>query len=187
MNAFVSSYPDPKSIQPGAVNMRFEAQSPQDKAFSKPQQPKYGVPLGGGSRAAAVRMNIKNPEHTRYSKTPDSPLARSKPIEKPNDEKNKDKDSIGKTIETVASNSNDDSAPRSNQRSLLANYYQNNMKKHWKRYNEKDYFCRLYREHFYQMFQEMKAHKNLRPVDQNLLARKSVYLPKRESHKGTFF
>lgn len=66
-------------------------------------------------------------------------------------------------------------------------YYANNLKKHWKRYNEKDYFCRLYREHFYQIFQEMKACKAVRPVDQIILNRKSVTLSKRESHKGIFF
>jgi len=163
-----------------SMNTRFEAQSPQEKNFSKPQHPKYGVPLGGGSRAAAARVNIRNPENTRHSKTPDSPLARNKQPEKLPEKK--EKETV--TVETMTTNGNDESAPRSNnQRSQLANYYQNNMKKHWKRYNEKDYFCRLYREHFYQMFQEMKAHKNLRPADQNMLARKAVYLPKRESHK----
>ncbi len=172
----MSQYPDPKLAQ-SAINPRFEAQSPQEKTFSKPQHPKYGgVPLGGGSRAAATRMNLKNPENPhRHSKTPDSPLARNKQNDGKIGEKPKE------TMETLNS---EDSAPRSNPRLLLANYYQNNMKKHWKRYNEKDYFCRLYREHFYQMFQEMKAGKSLRPVDQNVLARKSVYLPKRESHKG---
>jgi len=84
-------------------------------------------------------------------------------------------------------NNDSDQVDTANLKQIRSAYYANKLKKHWKRYNDKDYFCKLYREHFYQIFQEMKACKAVRPVDQTILNKKSVSLPKRETHKGSPF
>ena len=63
-------------------------------------------------------------------------------------------------------------------------YYISNLRKFWKHYDEGNPFCRIYRDHFYQMFKEMRACKNIKNIDPSILARKRVYLSKRESHKG---
>ncbi len=52
---------------------------------------------------------------------------------------------------------------------------------------ENDYFAKIYREHFLQGYQAINFCKYLKPVDPAELAKKKVYLPKRESHKGKIF
>ena len=63
-------------------------------------------------------------------------------------------------------------------------YYMTNLKKYHREYNESDYFCQIYREHFIQSFQAMVFCKYLKPIDQKVLASKKMILPKRETHKG---
>ena len=81
-------------------------------------------------------------------------------------------------------------ASRSNSSGLSAlktqipTYYMSGLEKHHKVEDRNDYFCKLYREHFIQSVQGMQFCRNLRPVDQNELTKKKVYLTKRESHKG---
>ena len=66
----------------------------------------------------------------------------------------------------------------------IPTYYMSGLEKHHKVEDMNDYFCKLYREHFIQSVQGMQFCRNLRPVDQNELTKKKVYLKKRESHKG---
>lgn len=69
-------------------------------------------------------------------------------------------------------------------RQAPSQYYISNLRKFWKHYDEYNPFCRIYRDHFYQMFKEMKACKTIKTIDPAILSRKRVYLPKRETHKG---
>lgn len=63
-------------------------------------------------------------------------------------------------------------------------YYMTSLEKHHKKWNEMDYFCQIYKEHFIQSFQALTFCKYLKPVDQRIIAQKKVFLPKRPSHKG---
>ncbi len=63
-------------------------------------------------------------------------------------------------------------------------YYSTSLEKHHKNWNENDYFCQIYKEHFIQSFQALTFCKYLRPVDPKVLAQKKVFLPKKASHKG---
>ena len=50
---------------------------------------------------------------------------------------------------------------------------------------ETDYFAKIYKEHFLQGYQAINFCKYLKAVDPAELAKKKVYLPKKETHKGT--
>ncbi len=63
-------------------------------------------------------------------------------------------------------------------------YYVDKLKKYWKKFDGQDYFCKIYREHFYQIFNEIKTCKGFRQADESTVARKSVSFPKRVSHKS---
>ena len=63
-------------------------------------------------------------------------------------------------------------------------YYMASLAKHMKGYDSGDYFCKLFRDHFAQCYQAINFCKNLKPVDQKELAKKKVYIPKRDSHRG---
>jgi len=62
-------------------------------------------------------------------------------------------------------------------------YYISNLEKHHRNWDELDYFCQIYKEHFIQSFQSLTFCKYLKPVDPKLLAQKKVMLPKRPTHK----
>ncbi len=65
-------------------------------------------------------------------------------------------------------------------------YYMTNLEKYLKTPQAGDeYFSKIYREHFMQTYQALNFCKYLKPVDPKELSKKKVYLPKRESHKGT--
>jgi len=51
---------------------------------------------------------------------------------------------------------------------------------------ETDYFAKIYKEHFLQGYQAINFCKYLKAVDPAELAKKKVYLPKKETHKGTY-
>jgi len=51
---------------------------------------------------------------------------------------------------------------------------------------ETDYFAKIYKEHFLQGYQAINFCKYLKAVDPAELAKKKVYLPKKESHKGIY-
>jgi len=119
-----------------------------------------------------ARIKVKDLEISKTNLSPDINEKTTQGITKVGSEENKNNENEQNNMATL--------------KQIRLNYYANSLKKHWKRYNDKDYFCRLYREHFYQIFQEMKACKAVRPVDSNLLNKKSVFLPKRDSHKGSF-
>ena len=63
-------------------------------------------------------------------------------------------------------------------------YYVTSLEKHHRKWNEMDYFCQIYKEHFIQSFQALTFCKYLKPVDQRTLSQKKVFLPKRPTHKG---
>jgi len=62
-------------------------------------------------------------------------------------------------------------------------YYSTSLEKHHRNWNDSDYFCQIYKEHFIQSFQALTFCKYLKPVDPKLLAQKKVFLPKKASHK----
>jgi len=62
-------------------------------------------------------------------------------------------------------------------------YYSTSLEKHHRNWNDSDYFCQIYKEHFIQSFQALTFCKYLRPVDPKVLAQKKVFLPKKASHK----
>lgn len=47
-----------------------------------------------------------------------------------------------------------------------------------------EYFSKIYREHFTQSFSAITFCKNLKPVDPKELAKRKVYLNKKECYKG---
>ena len=49
-----------------------------------------------------------------------------------------------------------------------------------------EYFSKIYREHFGQSFQAINFCKYLKPVDPKELAKRKVYLNKKECYKGNF-
>lgn len=63
-------------------------------------------------------------------------------------------------------------------------YFMTSLEKHHREYDETNYFCQIYREHFVQSYQAMVFCKYLKPIEQKVLASKKMTLPKRESHKG---
>jgi len=62
-------------------------------------------------------------------------------------------------------------------------YYVTDLERHHRNWNEADYFCQIYKEHFIQTFQALTFCKYLRPVDPRVLNQKKVFLPKRATHK----
>jgi len=62
-------------------------------------------------------------------------------------------------------------------------YYITSLEKHHRNWNDSDYFCQIYKEHFIQSFQALTFCKYLKPVDPKMLAQKKVFLPKKPSHK----
>ena len=66
-------------------------------------------------------------------------------------------------------------------------YYSTSLEKHHRNWNDNDYFCQIYKEHFIQSFQALTFCKYLRPVDPKVLAQKKVFLPKKGIHKGNLF
>jgi len=68
--------------------------------------------------------------------------------------------------------------------SIVCQYYMAGVEKYLKLGNmENEYFAKIYREHFLQGYQAINFCKYLKAVDPTELAKKKVYLPKRESHK----
>lgn len=65
-------------------------------------------------------------------------------------------------------------------------YFMTSMEKHHIEYDEGNYFCQIYREHFMQTFQAMMFCKYLKPVDSKALNLKKVHLPRKDIHKGSF-
>lgn len=73
---------------------------------------------------------------------------------------------------------------------MICQYYMAGIEKYIKNSSpshENDYFAKIYREHFLQGYQAINFCKYLKPVDPAELAKKKVYLPKKESHKGNIF
>lgn len=66
-------------------------------------------------------------------------------------------------------------------------YYTTSLEKHHRNWNDSDYFCQIYKEHFIQSFQALTFCKYLRPVDPRMIAQKKVFLPKKPSHKGIVY
>jgi len=62
-------------------------------------------------------------------------------------------------------------------------YYITSLEKHHRNWNESDYFCQIYKEHFIQSFQALTFCKYLKPVDPKMLAQKKVFLPRKPAHK----
>jgi len=63
-------------------------------------------------------------------------------------------------------------------------YYITNLEKHLKRYDDRDYFTQIYKEHFQQSFQSMKFCKYMRPTDARVLSKKKVYLTKKDIYRN---
>lgn len=63
-------------------------------------------------------------------------------------------------------------------------YYATNLEKYLRRSNDSDYFAQIYREHFQQTFQAMKFCRYMNQPDAKTLAKKKVYLPKKEIHRN---
>ncbi len=63
-------------------------------------------------------------------------------------------------------------------------YFMTNMEKYHMEYNESDYFCQIYREHFMQTYQAMMFCRYLKPIDPKLLSLKKISLPRKEIHRG---
>lgn len=63
-------------------------------------------------------------------------------------------------------------------------YYMTNLEKHLKRYDDRDYFSQIYREHFQQSFQSMKFCRFMKQTDPKVLAKKKVYLTKKEVYRS---
>lgn len=62
-------------------------------------------------------------------------------------------------------------------------YYMTSLQKHHRNWNESDYFCQIFKEHFIQTFQALTFCKYLRPVDPKVLNQKRVILPKKPQYK----
>jgi len=62
-------------------------------------------------------------------------------------------------------------------------YYITSLEKHHRQWNNSDYFCQIYKEHFIQTFQTLTFCKYLKPVDPRVISQKKVFLPKRATHK----
>jgi len=65
-------------------------------------------------------------------------------------------------------------------------YFMTSLEKHHMEYDESNYFCQIYREHFMQTFQAMMFCKYLKPVDSKVLGLKKMHLPRKDIHKGKF-
>ena len=63
-------------------------------------------------------------------------------------------------------------------------YYMSNLEKHLRRYDDRDYFSQIYREHFQQSFQSMKFCRFMKQTDPKVLAKKKVYLTKKEVYRS---
>lgn len=66
-------------------------------------------------------------------------------------------------------------------------YYVSNLEKYLRRYDDRDYFCQIYKEHFQQSFQSMKFCRYMKQTDPKVLAKKKVYLTKKEIYRSNFF
>jgi len=64
------------------------------------------------------------------------------------------------------------------------NYYMSNLEKYLKRHDDRDYFCQIYKEHFQQSFQSMKFCRYMKQTDPKVLAKKKVYLTKKEAYRN---
>lgn len=67
---------------------------------------------------------------------------------------------------------------------LVPSYYMQGLERHFREPDNNDYFCKIYREHFFQSFQAMNFCKNLKDVDPKELNKRKVHLPRLDRHKG---
>ena len=70
----------------------------------------------------------------------------------------------------------------------VCQYYMAGLEKYLKHGSQdNEYFAKIYKEHFLQGFQAINFCKYLKAVDPTELAKKKVYLPKKECYKGIHF
>lgn len=146
---------------------------------SRPSQPKPTTILDKPRTLQSIRM--KDQDLSKSQIDGNSPTRQSNPGPNRNVKYRKSRD-FSKSKETEEESPADKNL--NDLKQAYAPYYTHNLKKHWSKANAKDYFCRLYRDHFHQIYQEMKICKGLRPVETSILAKKKVVLPKRDTHKG---
>jgi hypothetical protein len=63
-------------------------------------------------------------------------------------------------------------------------YYMSDLKRAYKNFDEADYFCHLYRDHFYHTFGSMNFCRKLKPLDPKYLQSKALTLPKRPGYES---
>jgi len=63
-------------------------------------------------------------------------------------------------------------------------YFMTSLERFHREYDQGNYFCQIYREHFMQTFQAMVFCRYLKPVDHKVLSLKKVNLPRKDIHKG---
>ena len=78
----------------------------------------------------------------------------------------------------------DISAVIASRQKVDTSYYMQSLKKHFKEPDFTDYFCKLFRDHFFQSFQIMTFCKNLKEVDPKEVQKRKVNLHKHEKYKG---
>jgi len=66
-------------------------------------------------------------------------------------------------------------------------YFMTSLERFHREYDQSNYFCQIYREHFMQTFQAMVFCRYLKPVDHKVLTMKKVTLPRKDIHKGEIF
>ena len=66
-------------------------------------------------------------------------------------------------------------------------YFMTSLERFHREYDQNNYFCQIYREHFMQTFQAMVFCRYLKPIDQKVLSLKKLTLPRKDIHKGIFF
>jgi len=62
-------------------------------------------------------------------------------------------------------------------------YFMTSLERFHREYDQGNYFCQIYREHFMQTFQAMVFCRYLKPVDHKVLSLKKVNLPRKDIHK----
>ena len=93
--------------------------------------------------------------------------------------------SDGKSLKTFGSFIKEEANQKGKQEKPQFTYYVTSLEKSHRCPDETDYFNQLYLEHFIQTYQAMLFCKFMKPADPQQLEAKKVYLPKRETHKGT--
>jgi len=62
-------------------------------------------------------------------------------------------------------------------------YFMTSLERFHREYDQNNYFCQIYREHFMQTFQAMVFCRYLKPVDHKVLSMKKVTLSRKDIHK----